>query len=332
MKEWENPMRAAIQAYRNVGVDALFGGIALPDRPEAITRTGFDRTRVRPDPRYNSPEDVLAKYVEFLPSSQDVRDGFDFETEYYGFISKSKEAQEELGESMLWLPGLGSAISFWMFGFINCPGQTCFGYKNYLSAIIRYKDAMRRYFEYFGELAYLQNDAIAKAIVEENLTPFVLCGSDICDNHGPMVSPKILDEIYFPYIKRALKPLRAKDIKIIRHCDGYITPIIHRLIDVGYDGFQGFQEETGVNLQEIMDMKTKSGKPLIILGSISVTTTLPFGTVEDVKADVERCINLADGRGGFFLMTANVAQPDVPVENIFAMYKHGIELGKGKVN
>jgi len=26
MNEWENPMRAAVQAYRNVGVDALFGG------------------------------------------------------------------------------------------------------------------------------------------------------------------------------------------------------------------------------------------------------------------------------------------------------------------
>jgi len=47
-----------------------------------------------------------------------------------------------------------------------------------------------------------------------------------------------------------------------------------------------------------------------------VTSTLPFGTVEDVKRDVERCINLAidRGRGGFFLMTANVVNQMYPLK------------------
>jgi hypothetical protein len=51
---------------------------------------------------------------------------------------------------------------------------------------------------------------------------------------------------------------------------------------------------------------------LIVFGSISVTTTLPFGTVDDVRKDVERCIDLAEGRGGFVLWLSNVAQRDVP--------------------
>ena len=127
----------------------------------------------------------------------------------------------------------------------------------------------------------------------------------------------------------AIEPLQRKHVKTLWHCDGNVTPIFDALLNLGMDGFQGFQEETGVSFPEIMNTRAKSGKPLIVLGSISVTTTLPFGTVEDVKRDVERCINLAEGRGGFILMTANVAQPDIPIENIFAMYKHAVEFGKG---
>jgi len=325
MTPWENPLRAAIQAYKNVGADVIAMNIILPEPLGEVTETGFwkiDGLSLNRDPRYKSSQDIVTKYVEHLPSPQDVRDSFNFEKKYHSFITGMKMNQDELGDDMLWIargaqPTLESAFPL-------------FGYQNYLAALIRYKKIMNRYFEYLGEQALLQNEVIANAIVEENLTPFVMLGSDICDDHGPMVSPEILNEIYFPHLKKAIEPLQRKGVKTFWHSDGNITPIFDTLVNIGIDGFQGFQEERGVNFEKIMNAKAKSGKPLIVLGSISVTTTLPFGTVEDVRRDVERCIKLAEGRGGFILMTANVAQPDVPIENVFTMYKHAVEFGKGK--
>ncbi len=326
MNEWENPLRAVVQAYKNVGADIIPYDIVLPEKADEVTESGCSKIRglnISPDLTFRSPEDVVTKYVQNLSSPNDLRESFEFEKEYEEFTRIAKEAQDELGDDMLWMPQADP------IGFHS--GLDRFGYKNYLLALIRHTGSMARYFEHFGELARLHNDVMAAAMVEENLdSPCVMLGSDICGNHGPMVPPKLLDEIYFPYVKRAIEPLQRKGIKTIWHCDGNVTPIFDSLLDLGVDGFQGFQEETGVNFPKIMAMKAKSGEPLIVFGSISVTTTLPFGTVEDVKRDVERCIDLAEGRGGFVLMTANIAQPDTPIENIFAMYRHAAKYGTGK--
>lgn len=324
MNAWENPMRAIARAYMNVGADITWS-LVVPESEDEITTAGcvmIDGLNVNKDPRYNSPDDVVTKYVDVLPEPGQVRDSFDFEAEYDHFVRGTKVTQGEYGDAMLWLNG--AHVPPFHVGFSQ------FGYRNYLGAIIKHREPMRRYFEYWGETCRLYNEVIAKATAEEGLTPFLIAGSDACDDHGPMVSPRIMDEIYFPYVRRSVEPLQSAGIKVLWHCDGNVMPILGSLMEIGFDGLQGFQEETGVDFPKIMDMKGKSGRPLIVFGSISVTTTLPFGTVEDVKKDVERCIDLAEGRGGFALWLSNVAQPDVPVENIFAMYEHARRYGTGK--
>jgi len=93
-----------------------------------------------------------------------------------------------------------------------------------------------------------------------------------------------------------------------------------RLIDMGIDGFQGFQErEAGMDLGSLAKMKSIAGKKLIL-----------FGTPEEVKKDVERCIDVAAESSGFFLAPTSTVGPEVPKENIYAMYEHTKEYGKGK--
>ena len=68
--------------------------------------------------------------------------------------------------------------------------------------------------------------------------------------------------------------------------------------------------------------RTLDGEPLTIFAGPSVTTTLPFGTVEDVQRDVERILNALLGRCALFILPANNILPDCPVENVRAMYAH----------
>jgi len=96
----------------------------------------------------------------------------------------------------------------WILGHIGgiCPFMwyNRFGYENYFEAMMLYKDTIKYLFEYFAEEGRLRNQAIAKAILENNLPPFIYMGEDICTNDGPMASPSILDELYFPYLKKLL--------------------------------------------------------------------------------------------------------------------------------
>jgi uroporphyrinogen-III decarboxylase len=48
--------------------------------------------------------------------------------------------------------------------------------------------------------------------------------------------------------------------------------------------------------------------------------TLPFGTVADVRAEVEGLIRHCGHNGGLVLMPSNVIQPDTPIENVIACY------------
>ncbi len=67
-------------------------------------------------------------------------------------------------------------------------------------------------------------------------------------------------------------------------------------------------------------IKKRFGDRLCFHGTISTQRLLPFGTPEDVAAEVKSRIELfADG--GCILAPSHNIQPDTPLENILAIYK-----------
>ena len=55
-------------------------------------------------------------------------------------------------------------------------------------------------------------------------------------------------------------------------------------------------------------------------GGVSLQRTLPFGTVEEVRQEVEALIRTCGYNGGLVVFPSNVIQPDTPVENIIACF------------
>ena len=49
---------------------------------------------------------------------------------------------------------------------------------------------------------------------------------------------------------------------------------------------------------------------------MSVTTTLPFGTPDEVRADVRRAMELCRDNASLVFFTSNTINPDIPIENI----------------
>jgi uroporphyrinogen decarboxylase len=112
------------------------------------------------------------------------------------------------------------------------------------------------------------------------------------------------------------------------HCDGNVLPLVPRLIVLGVTGFQGFQErEANIPLEQMVRFRRRDGGK-ILFGSISVVHTLPFGTVEDVKREVERCFQVAAPGGGFCLASSSSILPETPLENIITMMEYGREYGR----
>ena len=98
-----------------------------------------------------------------------------------------------------------------------------------------------------------------------------------------MVSPRALDDLYFPNLAYCLEPLNESGIKKVWHSDGNIGPIIDRLLTCGNQRLSGLQEDSylpehqRVRLESLVDRCDRWGDLLILYGSISVRDVLPHG-------------------------------------------------------
>ncbi|MHC4982902.1 MAG: uroporphyrinogen decarboxylase family protein [Planctomycetota bacterium] len=267
----------------------------------------------------SSPQDIL-KAIDQLPDDSRVEADFNLEETAMTYARNIKDRIEKADHEVLFIDSFGQA------DFMG--GYTRWGYENYLLAIADYPEAMRRYWHHSALRGRLMNQAIVLACEKHHVAPFVYSGQDICTSKGPIVSPATLRELYFPELKWALEPLVENDIGIIWHCDGNINPILGDILSLGVAGLQGFEEEHEVSYEEMARLKDAAGRPIIIWGCVSVTSTLPHGTPRDVRKAVERSFTLAGKGRGFVLSSTSSVMPEVPQENIDALFRHGREFGR----
>ncbi len=312
---WRDPVRWAIEAERALGVDGMIM-VSAPLRPgEYRDGTFYSKAHLESlATRYRSPEDVLA-YAQSLPSPEEARHGFDAAGWRDAFRAEVLAWQARLGD-IVYLPTLWEVVHpkfewYWDFGF-----------ENYLLFLQEYPEAADAFFASDAAVARRKAEIVAGVYRELELVPLTLIGTDICGGGGPLVSPRRLREVYFPHVRHCLEPLREAGIRTVWHSDGDFRSIIEDLLACGVAGFQGFQEEYGVDIADLATRRTRDGKPLTIFAGPSVTTTLPFGTVEDVRRDVERILETLLDPCALFILPANNILPDSPVENVRAMYAH----------
>jgi len=108
---------------------------------------------------------------------------------------------------------------------------------------------------------------------------------------------------------------------VVWHCDGDWQSLLDALLDCGIAGLQGFQPECAMRLEELVQHRTRSGEPLLIFGPIAVATTLTRCTPQEVWAEVHRAIEVRRGTSSLVLFVSNTITPDVPLENVIAMYE-----------
>jgi uroporphyrinogen decarboxylase len=80
---------------------------------------------------------------------------------------------------------------------------------------------------------------------------------------------------------------------------------------------------------EMDGLKADFGGNICFHGGVDNQEILPFGTPDDVRAEVRRCIDaLASDGTGYILAPCHNLQAVTPVENIVAMYDEAWHYGK----
>ncbi len=141
-----------------------------------------------------------------------------------------------------------------------------------------------------------------------------------------IISPRMFDHYFAASWKRIIDLVRqaAPQCKILFHSDGNMEPLLGRLIDLGVDIFHCLEPLPGVDLAAI---KQKYGNRLCFWGAIDIKQALQ-GDEAAVEAEVRQRISQLAPGGGYVLAPANHLQPDVPAQNVLALFRAGRKFGK----
>jgi uroporphyrinogen decarboxylase len=155
----------------------------------------------------------------------------------------------------------------------------------------------------------------------------ILFADDLGIQGGLLLSPELYCKMLKPRHKLMLEAIRRKtEARILYHSCGDVYPLIGDLIDIGVDCFNPVQVSAG-EMSHTPRLKREFGKYLSFWGAIDTQHVLPYGTPDDVRAEVRRRINdLAPG-GGFIVGPVHNVQDDVPPENLVAMSEETLRIG-----
>jgi uroporphyrinogen decarboxylase len=123
-----------------------------------------------------------------------------------------------------------------------------------------------------------------------------------------------------------IKPYHAELLAFVRqrtrgrimfHSCGSIASLLDDFIEIGMNILNPVQ--VSAQGMDTAVLKKRYGKRIAFWGAVDTQRVLPFGSPDDVRAEVRRRIaDLAEG-GGYVVAPVHVVQADVPVENILAL-------------
>jgi uroporphyrinogen decarboxylase len=160
------------------------------------------------------------------------------------------------------------------------------------------------------------------------LAQFTQVTDDFGSQTGLLISRRMFNEFYRPWMERAIQQAKRFGLKVMHHDDGAIYSLIPDLIEMGVDVLNPIQWRC--NGMDRVAIGRNHGGKLCFHGGVDNQQTLPFGTAEEVRAEVAENLRTLGGTGsGYIIAPCHNIQAITPLENILALYQAPRILGVG---
>jgi uroporphyrinogen decarboxylase len=142
------------------------------------------------------------------------------------------------------------------------------------------------------------------------------------------ISPEMYRDLIKPRLTKLIRFIKSKQpgVKLMMHSCGSIFQIIPDLIDAGVEILNPVQYTAGG--MDPATIKKLFGKDLVIWGGgIDTQKILPRGSIQEVRDETRRMLDIFMPGGGFVFAPVHAIQYDVPTENMLAMWETVKEYG-----
>ncbi|KYH33113.1 uroporphyrinogen decarboxylase family protein [Neomoorella mulderi] len=196
------------------------------------------------------------------------------------------------------------------------------GFENFLMDMILNRDFAEELLEKITDYQV----EIAKRYVETGVN----CGRTGDDYGGQntlLMSPNLWREMIKPRLARIWAVYKEAGLPVIHHTCGDVRLILDDLVDMGLDILHPVQPQA----MPIEELAQRYGKNLTFYGGISTQVTLPFGTPEEVRHEVKRCIEVLGAYGSYIIAPSIQISSEVPMANIEALIQAVEDYKAGKL-
>jgi hypothetical protein len=189
----------------------------------------------------------------------------------------------------------------------------------YASLAIR-RGYIHEVFEGQCEVA-LQNLELIRQAVLDNVNVVLVSGTDFGTQRGPFLSNQTYRELFKPFHVRVNGWIHAHTgWKTMIHSCGGVEPLIGEFIEAGFDILNPVQCSAAGMAPE--QLKAKYGSRVTFWGGgVDTQKTLPFGTPEQVKREVQERTRIFSKGGGFVFNAVHNVQAGTPAENLLSVFE-----------
>jgi uroporphyrinogen decarboxylase len=148
----------------------------------------------------------------------------------------------------------------------------------------------------------------------------VRVSDDLGTENGPIVSPEVYRRLIKPRQRMLYEAIKERtEAKILLHTCGSIAALIPDFVEIGVDAINPVQ--VAARGMDSRELKASFGDDIAFWGGgCDTQSVLPFGSVDDVVAEVRKRIDDLSPGGGFVFSAVHNIQFDVAPEKICAMY------------
>ncbi len=205
-------------------------------------------------------------------------------------------------ESLLWTIGF-EKVPFW---------------------IRKEKDLVERFIAMAEELCLKTSLAMLDAGVE-----IILQSDDFAFKTGPMMNPKMIDQLFGPSYRRIIKAVHDRGGKYILHSCGDNTVLFDTLIDWGVDGLHAYENTSTV---DIFKQKEVHGDRVTMIGGVGIDYLLTERSRDEEVVEMVQQLIKKMGPGGRYLLGPIHGMSNMPAAKLKVMIEACHKYGSYPIN
>lgn len=215
---------------------------------------------------------------------------------YRGIVEKIRHHKEERGRFVyVQTPGIFEAL--------NGP----FGIENHLCHLVQFEEDLHRVYRRQAEW----NRRFANNCIDLGVD-MIHVSDDWGAQNGLLFNPTLWRRLIRPYHKSTCDAVKRRGAFLSLHSDGNIRPVLADVAELGFDVVHPYQESAGMDFGEYRNGYRGS---FVLMGGLDVQTTIGFGKLDLLRAEIGRVMRtFADG--GLLFCTTHFVQAHCTMEEL----------------